>query len=384
MQGQGSGSNLSGGTMEPGANAPNLGTDQQNLGSSSDASVDNGALLTGDGHDQVTVNEAPIVQEEGANSTFEVAAPEEDASGQLLSIGDYTTTTTLADPQAGNSSEQQRAVRTAENSGPNDDSRMGQYQEVTYADGSVVLINRSLLDNVARNALLEGAPPPGMYLPSEMPPPVHSTDQVPAEQTAEGQGVGDHPHPQPHPPVMVRDITPDEYREILLQQIHNIMVLMQRAERTRFMREILGYVSRTPLDNVPEDDADIDDGDNNDNDDDINNEMHLDIDDMSYEELIALEEEIETVTTGLTPDSVLPLLRQRKYQPAVVEGDTPDNSGFCSICQDEFAAGEDIGTLDCGHDHHANCISEWLVINNSCPICKEIGLAALPGQFHRR
>ncbi|KAH7560416.1 hypothetical protein JRO89_XS10G0012900 [Xanthoceras sorbifolium] len=330
------GSNLSRGTMEPGANAPNLGTDQQNLGSSSDASVDNGALLTGDGHDQVTVNEAPIVQEEGANSTFEVAAPEEDASGQLLSIGDYTTTTTLADPQAGNSSEQQRAVRTAENSGPNDDSRMGQYQEVTYADGSVVLINRSLLDNVARNALLEGAPPPGMYLPSEMPPPVHSTDQVPAEQTAEGQGVGDHPHPQPHPPVMVRDITPDEYREILLQQIHNIMVLMQRAERTRFM------------------------------------------------ELIALEEEIETVTTGLTPDSVLPLLRQRKYQPAVVEGDTPDNSGFCSICQDEFAAGEDIGTLDCGHDHHANCISEWLVVNNSCPICKEIGLAALPGQFHRR
>ncbi|KAL5834028.1 hypothetical protein ACOSQ3_017702 [Xanthoceras sorbifolium] len=318
MQGPGSSGNLFAGTMEHEANASNLGTDQQNLGSSStDASIDNGALLTGDGHDQVTVNEAPIVQAAGANSTFEVAAPEEDVSGLLLSIGDYRiTTTTLADPQAGNSSEQQRAFSTAEN---------------TYADGFITAINRGLLDSVAISAQLEGAPRPVMYLPSEMPPPLPSTDQVPADQTTEGQGTGDHPEPQPNPSIIVRDITMAEYREILLQQIHIAMVLMQRAERARFM------------------------------------------------ELLSLQQQIGIVTTGLTPDSVMLLLRQRKYQSTPIEGDDSNDSGFCCICQEEFAAGEEIATLDCGHDHHAHCISQWLVLNNSCPICKARGLAALPG-----
>ncbi|KAL5766877.1 hypothetical protein ACOSP7_017494 [Xanthoceras sorbifolium] len=371
MQGPGSSGNLFAGTMEHEANASNLGTDQQNLGSSStDASIDNGALLTGDGHDQVTVNEAPIVQAAGANSTFEVAAPEEDVSGLLLSIGDYRiTTTTLADPQAGNSSEQQRAFSTAEN---------------TYADGFITAINRGLLDSVAISAQLEGAPRPVMYLPSEMPPPLPSTDQVPADQTTEGQGTGDHPEPQPNPSIIVRDITMAEYREILLQQIHIAMVLMQRAERARFMEEILGHVHRIPLHNVPENDADIDDGDEDDDDDDndndnINNEMRLNVDNTFYEELLSLQQQIGIVTTGLTPDSVMLLLRQRKYQSTPIEGDDSNDCGFCCICQEEFAAGEEIATLDCGHDHHAHCISQWLVLNNSCPICKARGLAALPG-----
>ncbi|KAL5854227.1 hypothetical protein ACOSQ4_004029 [Xanthoceras sorbifolium] len=39
------------------------------------------------------------------------------------------------------------------------------------------------------------------------------------------------------------------------------------------------------------------------------------------------------------------------------------------VLQEEFSVDEDISMLDCGHDHHANCISQWLVLNNSCPIC---------------
>ncbi|KAK3221982.1 hypothetical protein Dsin_009007 [Dipteronia sinensis] len=45
--------------------------------------------------------------------------------------------------------------------------------------------------------------------------------------------------------------------------------------------------------------------------------------------------------------------------------------------QEEYAAGEDIGNLDCGHVYHVVCITQWLLMKNSCPICKAPALAAL-------
>ena len=43
--------------------------------------------------------------------------------------------------------------------------------------------------------------------------------------------------------------------------------------------------------------------------------------------------------------------------------------------QEMFAIGEDVGKLDCGHDYHTNCIKQWLMQKNLCPICKTTGLA---------
>ncbi|GFY84555.1 hypothetical protein Acr_03g0013290 [Actinidia rufa] len=38
---------------------------------------------------------------------------------------------------------------------------------------------------------------------------------------------------------------------------------------------------------------------------------------------------------------------------------------------EEYANEEEIGTLKkCGHNYHANCIREWLLMKNTCPICK--------------
>ncbi|XP_028788826.1 probable E3 ubiquitin-protein ligase RHG1A [Neltuma alba] len=102
-------------------------------------------------------------------------------------------------------------------------------------------------------------------------------------------------------------------------------------------------------------------------------DMRLDVDNMSYEELLALEERIGNVSTGLSEETILKLLKQRKYS---VEGGCQCEAEPCCVCQEEFDNGDDVGKLDCGHDYHTNCIKQWLMQKNLCPICKTTGLSA--------
>ncbi|XVF01278.1 hypothetical protein REPUB_Repub04eG0074100 [Reevesia pubescens] len=101
-------------------------------------------------------------------------------------------------------------------------------------------------------------------------------------------------------------------------------------------------------------------------------DMRLDVDDMSYEELLALEERIGDVSTGLNEETILKLMKQQKYSSATTE--SSQELEPCCICQEEYADGDDTGTLDCGHDFHTNCIKQWLMLKNLCPICKTTGL----------
>ncbi|XP_030537851.2 probable E3 ubiquitin-protein ligase RHG1A isoform X2 [Rhodamnia argentea] len=100
-------------------------------------------------------------------------------------------------------------------------------------------------------------------------------------------------------------------------------------------------------------------------------DMRLDVDNMSYEELLALEERIGNVSTGLSEEAVLARMKQRKYTVLVcmdVEAEA------CCICQELYNEGEGVGTLECGHDFHTDCIKQWLMHKNLCPICKMTGL----------
>ncbi|XVE66815.1 hypothetical protein DITRI_Ditri08aG0109800 [Diplodiscus trichospermus] len=99
-------------------------------------------------------------------------------------------------------------------------------------------------------------------------------------------------------------------------------------------------------------------------------DMRLDVDNMSYEELLALEERIGDVSTGLSEETVVKLMKQQKYSSSTTE----QESEPCCICQEEYVDGDDTGTLDCGHDFHTNCIKQWLMVKNLCPICKTTGL----------
>ncbi|KAM3371094.1 hypothetical protein ACQJBY_018458 [Aegilops geniculata] len=134
-----------------------------------------------------------------------------------------------------------------------------------------------------------------------------------------------------------------------LMEIRNALEMIQRGENVRFESIFYGGVEIH----------------------DRHRDMRLDIDNMSYEELLALEERIGNVSTGLTENDVMKLLKQRKFSSwrlSSVEYEP------CCICQEEYVDGDDLGTLHCGHDFHASCIRQWLVVKNLCPICKSTAL----------
>ncbi|KAG6515161.1 probable E3 ubiquitin-protein ligase RHG1A [Zingiber officinale] len=101
-------------------------------------------------------------------------------------------------------------------------------------------------------------------------------------------------------------------------------------------------------------------------------DMRMDIDDMSYEELLALGERIGNVNCGLSEEKILSGLRQRKYISSSLE--PSEDAEQCSICREEYVEGQELSRLDCDHDFHTVCIKKWLGIKNLCPICKATGI----------
>ncbi|KAK4364882.1 hypothetical protein RND71_016240 [Anisodus tanguticus] len=104
-------------------------------------------------------------------------------------------------------------------------------------------------------------------------------------------------------------------------------------------------------------------------------DMRLDIDSMSYEELLALEERMGTVSTALPEEALSKCLQRSIYQGMHSElgafGDDGDEDEIkCSICQEEYVVGDEIGKLECKHCYHMECVQHWLKLKNWCPICK--------------
>lgn len=101
-------------------------------------------------------------------------------------------------------------------------------------------------------------------------------------------------------------------------------------------------------------------------------DMRLDVDNMSYEELLALGEHIGSVSTGLSADLISKCVTETIY----CSSDQIQEEGTCVICLEEYKNMDDVGTLKtCGHDYHVNCIKKWLSMKNLCPICKAAALA---------
>ncbi|KAK7351637.1 hypothetical protein VNO77_11228 [Canavalia gladiata] len=143
----------------------------------------------------------------------------------------------------------------------------------------------------------------------------------------------------------------------LVSELRNVLGLMRRGGSMRF--EDVMILDQSFLSGI----ADVHDR---------HRDMRLDVDNMSYEELLALEERIGNVSTGLSEETILKLLKQKKYS---VETGSQLDAEPCCVCQEDYGDGDDIGTLDCGHDYHSKCIKQWLMHKNLCPICKTAGLA---------
>jgi hypothetical protein len=105
---------------------------------------------------------------------------------------------------------------------------------------------------------------------------------------------------------------------------------------------------------------------------DQHSDMRLDIDNMSYEELLALEERIGSVNTGLTEDAVSKCLTRFLYTSdvAAATSTSQESEVKCSVCQEEYEERDELGRLNCDHSYHAACIKQWLLQKNQCPICK--------------
>ncbi|KAL3844331.1 hypothetical protein ACJIZ3_001734 [Penstemon smallii] len=102
-------------------------------------------------------------------------------------------------------------------------------------------------------------------------------------------------------------------------------------------------------------------------------DMRLDIDSMSYEELLALEEKMGTVSTAISEDALTKCLSRSMYEGnRRVTGSSDDGDDIkCTICQEEYVTGDEIGELkECEHGFHESCIIQWLRLKNWCPICK--------------
>ena len=86
------------------------------------------------------------------------------------------------------------------------------------------------------------------------------------------------------------------------------------------------------------------------------------VDNMSYEELLALEERIGNVNNGLNDEQIKKLKRdyfdKKKY------------NDLCIICQNNFKDKEKVLVIPCKHCFHEDCIVPWLKNKKQCPFCK--------------
>jgi len=55
--------------------------------------------------------------------------------------------------------------------------------------------------------------------------------------------------------------------------------------------------------------------------------------------------------------------------PEVVYQKSQEKSS-CSICQDDYNDGDRVLHLPCKHNFHKNCVTKWLTMHNSCPMCR--------------
>ncbi|CAH8358294.1 unnamed protein product [Eruca vesicaria subsp. sativa] len=188
------------------------------------------------------------------------------------------------------------------------------------------------------------------------------------------------PPPRPPPPAVYPRMAPASYTAPYSHarpvQSPGFRMSLQHPRDDFFAAATLRYNGLSHLRAIP---AYEDEGDFYDDYVDDHEDMRLDIEDMSYEELLALSEDIGTVKTGLSEETVKDLVKRRtsistRINLEEAPPSTDLETDFCTICQENYKNQEKIATLDCKHEYHAECLEKWLVIKNVCPICKSEAL----------
>ena len=90
------------------------------------------------------------------------------------------------------------------------------------------------------------------------------------------------------------------------------------------------------------------------------------VDNMSYEELLSLENQIGNVNRGLSKHQIK-MLPQITFKNCL----SFNNQTNCLICQENFVEQEKLRKFNCGHIFHIECVDQWLENEKTCPTCKK-------------
>ena len=97
---------------------------------------------------------------------------------------------------------------------------------------------------------------------------------------------------------------------------------------------------------------------------DLPQENYPNVDNMTYEELLELEERIGKVSNGLTDEEIKKLKHEKFIKYKYLDDK-------CIICQYTFKELETIVVLPCNHCFHFPCLKPWITKEHHCPICKK-------------
>ena len=97
---------------------------------------------------------------------------------------------------------------------------------------------------------------------------------------------------------------------------------------------------------------------------DLPQQQYPNVDNMTYEELLELEEKMGKVSNGLTDEEI----KQLKHEKFIKYKYLEDK---CIVCQYDFKELETIVVLPCKHCFHFPCIKPWITTQHHCPLCKK-------------
>lgn len=95
-----------------------------------------------------------------------------------------------------------------------------------------------------------------------------------------------------------------------------------------------------------------------------NNQLYPNVDQMTYEQILELEEQIGNISNGLTDEEMKHLKREKFIKYKYLDDK-------CIICQYTFKELETIVVFPCNHCFHFPCIKPWLSTQHYCPLCKK-------------
>ncbi|KAJ8905682.1 hypothetical protein NDN08_002187 [Rhodosorus marinus] len=99
------------------------------------------------------------------------------------------------------------------------------------------------------------------------------------------------------------------------------------------------------------------------------------IDDLTYEEMLALEEHMGKVIKGLTEEELDSIPTENV---CTHDQERLDEEKACSICLEDLLEDEVVRRLRCDHVFHVRCVDSWLRENKTCPVCKVEVVPSVP------